>query len=93
MKKAILLKLNSISAKTRNVAIGTGVAVGSALSTVVAHADTTLDPSITAGFTSAGAAVLVIIAAGVGASVGVIGAAGGAKAGLKWIKGVFAKAS
>ena len=96
MKKAILSKLNSISTMTKNVAITTGVATGAVLNVVTAHATegtVTLDPSITAGFTTAGTNTLLIIAAGVTACVAVIAAAGGAKAGLKWIKGVFAKAS
>ena len=84
--------LKNISTRTKNVAIGAGVVAGSVASSLPVFADG-LDPAITAGFTSASSAVLIIIAAGVGASVAVIGASGGAKAGLKWIKGVFAKAS
>lgn len=91
--KNLLNKVNAISTKTRNVAIGTGVAVSSVVGSLPVFADTTIDPSISAGFTQAGATVAVIIAAGVAATVGVVAASGGAKAGLKWIKGVFAKAA
>ena len=52
-----------------------------------------LDPSIVEGFASAGSQVALIVGAGVLASVSVVALSGGAKAGLKWIKGVFAKAS
>ncbi len=94
MRKNLLNKVNSISTKTRNFAIGTGVAVSTLVSSLpVLATEPTLDPSITAGFTQASATVAVIIAAGVAATVGVVAASGGAKAGLKWIKGVFAKAS
>ena len=88
-------KINSVSAKTKNVAIGAGVAVSTLVASVPTFAadPATVDPNITSGFTQAGSTTLVIIGAGVAASVAVIAAAGGAKAGLKWIKGVFAKAA
>lgn len=87
--KNLLIKM---SAKTKNVAIATGVTVGSIVSTIPVFADG-LDPAITAGFTSAATTTALVIGAGVAASVGVIALSGGAKAGLRWIKGVFAKAA
>jgi len=92
MNIIFMKKMGTVTGKVKAIAIATSVCVATVATTVVAHADG-LDPSITAGFTTAGADILLIVAAGVAASVGVIAAAGGAKAGLKWIKGVFAKAS
>lgn len=87
-------KVSSISA-TGKVVIGTAMTLATTCVTALADGtDTTaLDPSITAGFTSAGKTVALVIGAGVAATVGVIGLSGGAKAGLKWIKGVFSKAA
>ena len=87
-------KLSNVSNRVKTTCVvASGVAMAIA-STIPAFADTaTVDSSITAGFTQAGATTLVIIASGVAATVSVIAASGGAKAGLKWIKGVFAKAS
>jgi len=84
--------LSRVSSKTKNAAIYTGVMVGSTVATVPVFADG-LDPAITAGFTSAATTTALVIGAGVAASVGVVALSGGAKAGLKWIKGVFAKAA
>ncbi|MNN67378.1 hypothetical protein D3C81_1830080 [compost metagenome] len=83
-------KITSLGTTGKVAIIGTTVLTGL---TQTAHAETTLDPAITGGFTQAGATGALIVAAGVAACVGVIAASGGAKAGLKWIKGVFAKAS
>ncbi|MGV2642741.1 hypothetical protein GNF86_14910 [Clostridium perfringens] len=84
-------KLNNLSAGTKTAIVTSSIALGSAMPAFAA--DATIDPAITSGFTTAGAQVSAIIGLGVAATVGVIALSGGAKAGLKWIKGVFAKAS
>lgn len=90
----MLNKLNNLSAKVK-----TGICTGSIVlgSTVSAFASTntgtgTMD-TITKGFTDASSSIGIIVGLGVTATVGVIAMSGGAKAGLKWIKGVFSKAS
>lgn len=88
-------KLLNLKEKLKNPKLQVGaITVSTALlaSGSLVHADG-LDPAITAGFTTAGTNAGLIIGAGVAAAVGVIALSGGAKAGLKWIKGVFAKAS
>lgn len=84
-------KLNNLSTGAKTAIITSSVALGTSIPAFAA--DTSIDPAITSGFTTAGAQVAAIIGLGVGATVGVIALSGGAKAGLKWIKGVFAKAS
>ena len=83
-------KLNSLSSGAKTAIVTSSIALGSS---IPAFAAGEVDPAITAGFTSAGTQVAAIIGLGVGATVSVIALSGGAKAGLKWIKGVFAKAS
>jgi hypothetical protein len=85
--------VKTCSPKIRATALSVGAVVGTFACSTMAWADgATLDPNISAGFTTAGENVALIIGAGVLASVGVIALSAGAKAGLKWIKGVFAKA-
>jgi len=85
--------LNKITTNQKVIALSTGVVASTLAFSTKAFALETLDPAITAGFTSAGAMVALVIGAGVAATVSVVALSGGAKAGLKWIKGVFAKAS
>jgi hypothetical protein len=99
MKEMLLKKWNSVSNITKAKAFSIGCGLGTMLLPLAAHADDTtgLDPtvqaSIASGFTTAGTAVATIVGLGVVACVGVIATSGGAKAGLKWIKGAFSKAS
>ena len=48
-----------------------------------------IDNILKGAFASSGASMVLIIALGVSSIVGVVSMVGGAKAGLKWIKGVF----
>lgn len=84
-------KLNSLSVSAKTAIITSSIALGTVIPAFAADGD--IDPAITAGFTSAGTQVAAIVALGVTATVGVVALSGGAKAGLKWIKGVFNKAS
>jgi len=83
-------KLNNLSTGTKTAIITSSIALGTS---IPAFAVGEVDPAITAGFASAGTTVAAIIGAGVAATVSVVALNGGAKAGLKWIKGVFSKAS
>lgn len=98
MKQKMLTKIKSMSKNAKTFCITTSAIATSALTVIPVHAaETGLDPTvqsaITSGFTNAGQAITVIVGLGVGATVGVIAVSGGAKAGLKWVKGVFSKAS
>ena len=84
-------RATQLSTTAKTAIITSSIALGSAIPAFAAEGD--VDPAITAGFTSAGTQVAAIVALGVGATVGVIALSGGAKAGLKWINGVFRKAS
>lgn len=84
-------KLNNLSAKTKTAIITSSIALGTVVPAFAAEGD--VDPAIVSGFTSAGAQVAAIVALGVTASVGVIALSGGAKSGLKWIRGVFNKSA
>lgn len=90
----LIVKMNNLSSKVKTGLITSSIILGSAVN---AFADTPSNQSvtdtITKGFTDAGSNVAVIIGLGVTATVGVVAMSGGAKAGLKWIKGVFSKAS
>jgi hypothetical protein len=94
-------QFDSVSTSVKAKAFTVGAFIGTTLLPVVAHAadDTTggLDPTvntaITNGFTTVGKAIATIVGLGVVAMVGVVATSGGAKAGLKWIKGAFSKAS
>lgn len=88
--------IKNASTKVKSVAVSSGVVVGTFAVSTVAKADTTgatLDPNIANGFTTAGSQIGLIIGAAVIACVSVIALASGAKVGLKWIKGLFAKAN
>ena len=96
MKERLLNQLNSISNSTKVMAIGVGTATTTLLSSIPVHAaglDATVETAITTGFTDAGSAIATIVGLGVTATIGIIAMSGGAKAGLKWVKGIFAKAS
>lgn len=85
-------KLSNLSTSGKTAIISTAITLGTVIPAFAAEGDA-IDPAITAGFATAGTQVAAIIALGVGATVGVVALSGGAKAGLKWIKGVFSKAS
>lgn len=90
----MLEKVNNLSSKVKTTIATGAITLGTS---VFAFADTpttqTVTDTISKGFTEAGASVATIVGLGVTATVGVIALSGGAKAGLKWIKGVFSKAS
>lgn len=88
-------KVKQLSMGAKTGIIASALVLGN---TVAAHAmegelDPTVQTAISGGFTNAGKAIAVIVGLGVTATVGVIAISGGAKAGLKWVKGVFSKAS
>jgi hypothetical protein len=94
--------LNNVKERVSNLSAGAKVGIttfaitaGTMVQAFAADGD--LDPTVqtavTNGFTSAGKAIAVIVGLGVTATVGVIAVSGGAKAGLKWVKGIFSKAS
>ncbi|MFW2503815.1 hypothetical protein OD350_28170 [Clostridium beijerinckii] len=98
MKEKLLEKFNSVSNATKVKAFAFGSSVGTLLTSIPAHAaDSSMDPTvqsaISTGFTNAGTQLAVVIGLGVTATVGIIAMSGGAKAGLKWVKGAFSKAS
>ncbi|AQR93355.1 hypothetical protein [Clostridium saccharoperbutylacetonicum] len=94
-------QFNSVSTSVKAKAFTVGAFIGTTVLPVVAHAEDTtaggLDPTvktaITNGFSTVGTAIATIVGLGVVAMVGVVATSGGAKAGLKWIKGAFSKAS
>lgn len=97
MKEKLLKKINSVSNTTKVKAFAIGSSVGAFLVPISAHADTGLDATVTSaittGFSTATSAITTVVGLGVTATVGIIAVSGGAKAGLKWVKGAFAKAS
>lgn len=99
MKEKLLEKFNSVSNATKVKAFAFGSSVGTLLTSIPAHAadSTSMDPTVQAaistGFSNAGTQLAVVIGLGVTATVGIIAMSGGAKAGLKWVKGAFSKAS
>lgn len=99
MLKKIKEKIDSVSNATKIKAFSVGSGVGAFLVPIAAHAadstglDANTTAALTSGFSNATAAIAVVVAMGVGACVTVIATSGGAKAGLKWVKGAFAKAS
>lgn len=95
-------QFNSVSTSAKAKAFTVGAFIGTTVLPVVAHAedatttgglDPTVKTAITNGFTTVGTAIATIVGLGVVAMVGVVATSGGAKAGLKWIKGAFSKAS
>jgi hypothetical protein len=93
--KGTYQRVKNLSMVAKTGIMATAISLGTTVITHAAEGD--LDPAvqtaISGGFTSAGKAIAVIVGLGVTATVGVIAVSGGAKAGLKWVKGVFAKAS
>ena len=100
MKEKFITTISLIPRKAKMVGIATSVATANFIASVPVFAaedagglDPAVQASISNGFTSAGKAIAVIVGLGVTATIGVIACSGGAKAGLKWVKGIFAKAS
>lgn len=90
----MLKKINALSSKVKTGIITASVVAGTSVSALAdTTSNSTVTDTITKGFADAGSNVAVIIGLGVTATVGVVAMSGGAKAGLKWIKGVFSKAS
>lgn len=90
----VIQKVNNLSSKAKTGLITSSIILGSAVNAFASPAtNQSVTDTITKGFTDAGSNVAVIIGLGVTATVGVVAMSGGAKAGLKWIKGVFSKAS
>ena len=94
-------QINSVSTGVKVKAFSVGSAVGAMMIPISAHAavdpatglDASVNTAISSGFTTVGLAITTVVGLGIVATVGVIATSGGAKAGLKWIKGAFAKAS
>lgn len=100
MKKRFLETFNSVSNKTKSkiVCVTTVATTAIAYATPVFAADLSVlnadvQTALTTGFSNVTTIITAIVVLAIPTSIGIISLVGGAKTGLKWIKGAISKAS
>lgn len=98
MKKKLLDSFNSVSrnAQIKIACCSTVISTAVVSATPVFAADgldATVEAALSTGFTNVAAMVTAIVVLAIPTTLGIISLVGGAKTGIKWIKGAIAKAS
>lgn len=100
MKKKFIETFKSVSnsAKSKIICGSTAVSIALVSASPVFAADTTglntdVSAALTSGFSNVTTIVTAVVVLAIPTSIGIISLVGGAKTGLKWIKGAIAKAS